>query len=197
MRNHFILFFIISTFSVVGQSDFLKNPVYSISFFNHSISLPGYDKIVKKPLNIGVALGVEYTYKQNPIASIHQKIELGVYRHKNLNKAIYVKTDFVNRFTSKSGPYVEYNVGIGYMLDIPEFQTFSLNDKGEFTSEKLGVRGGGLFALGVGGGYNIDINNKYVISPFVKYESMLQFPYSSILPVFPHSILHAGTRINL
>jgi len=157
----------------------------------------GYDEIVKKPLNIGAVLGIEFTYKQNPISSTHQKIELGWYRHKNLNKAVYVKTDFVHRFTSKNGLYTEYNIGVGGIVDIPEFQTFSVNDQGKFVTDGLGARLNALVSLGISGGFDIDIKEKYIISPFVKYESMLQFPYSNTLPLLPHSMLHLGSRIKL
>lgn len=192
-----LLFFILLHYAIAinGQSDFFKNTVYSISFFNHSITLPGYAQWTKLPLNMGVAIGAEFTYNQNAISSIHQKVELGWYHHKHLNKALYIKTDFVNRFTSEPGVYAEYNVGLGYMLDFQELETFKLNEGGGFSSDNIGVRGGFLFAFGVGGGYNIDTNEN-VISPFLKYEGMLQFPYSSFLPLFPHTMLHVGSRFD-
>ena len=177
-----------------GQSDLLNNTVWSISVFNHSISLPVYDKLTKLPLNIGVAIGAEFAYNQNQISSIHQRVEVGYYQHKHLNKAFFIKTDFVNRFTSELGVTAEYNVGLGYMLDIQENQTFKLKDGGGFTSENVGMRGGFLFALGLGGGYNIEAKDQRLVSPFVKYEGMLQFPYSDFLPVFPHTLLHLGSR---
>lgn len=197
MRKIFISIFLLVSIGLQSQSDFFKNPVYSISFFNHSINLPGYDQIVKKPLNFGAVIGIEFTYNQKAISSTHQKIEVGWYRHKNLNKALYVKTDFVHRFTAKSGFYTEYNVGFGGIVDIPEFQTFKVDNNGGFTTDGIGARLGALFSLGVSGGYDVEINENLTLSPFVKYESILQFPHSNTLPLFPHSMLHLGSRIKL
>ena len=54
-----------------------------------------------------------------------------------------------------------------------------------------------LVSFGFGAAYNIKINEEVSISPFVRYEGMLQTPYASLLPFLPHSIVNVGSRFKL
>jgi len=191
-RSLLIIFFSFCFLVVNAQSDFFKSPVWSISVYNHSAGLG-----TKKPLNLGVAFGAEFTYKQKDVSSWHQKIEIGWFHHKNLNTAFWLKTDVVRRYTSGNGIYGEVQLGVGYLYDIPAYRTFTLDDTGSFQPSKTKGKGGFITDVGIGGGYAFNIDDKYTIAPFIKYEGMIQIPYSDFLPLFPHSLLHIGSRIKL
>jgi len=193
IKKCIILFlFCFSLQGIQAQNDFFKNPVWSISVFNHSIGLR-----TKKPINLGVTLGAEFTYNQKEIGSWHQKVEIGLFRHKNLNKALYLKTDVVRRHTYKNGLFHEGQFGIGYIFDTPANQPFVQNDDGAFQASNLSGRSNFITGIGIGGGYQFTTKEQITIAPFFRYEAMLQFPYSDIAPIFPQSLLHIGSRIKL
>jgi len=196
IRKVLLLFFsCIALFSVQAQDHFWDKTSWTIGLVSHSVSLPFKD-VFKKPLNLGIVLGAEYTYKQNKVNSWHQRLELGWYHHKELNTAFWAKTDIISRFTAENGLYVDIQVGLGYMYDIPAYKTFKV-ENGEVIRPKIGGKGALISDFGIGGGYNINIKNNRIVTPFVKYESIFQFPYSDFVPVFPHSLLHVGSRFKL
>jgi len=187
----FILLFL-SLQSIQAQDGFFNRPVWSISVFNHSIGSK-----VKTPLNLGIAIGAEFTYVQNETSSWHQKVEIGWFNHKNLNTALFVKTDLVRRYTYNEGFFWDINLGAGYVYDTPANQPFELDDNGEFQKSSFSGRSNFITNLSLGSGYQINTKNDLTISPFIRYEARLQFPYSSIAPVFPQSLLHIGASIKL
>jgi len=187
-----LIIFYLSLLSVQAQNDFFKTPVWSISVYHHSVGLS-----IKKPINVGFTLGAEFTYKQKEVSSWHQKVEIGFFHHKNLNKALYLKTDIVNRYTTKNGFYGEAQIGVGYLYDMPAYQPFVLDENGSFQASNLSGKSGFISSLGLGAGYQFTTNEKLTIAPFIRYEGMIQLPYSEFVPVFPHSLLHIGSRIKL
>lgn len=188
----FCLLFVIPT---KGQSDLFKNPAFNITVFNHSVGIPFKDYF-KRPMNIGITLGAEFSYRNN-FNSPKQRIELGWYQHANLNTAVWVKSDFIRRFQTEKGFYGEIQGGLGYMLDFSKNESFELQDDGNYKSIGSKRKGGLLIAAGVGTGYQMTVNDKYLITPFVRYEGLIQLPYGKLLPFFPHVLLHLGTRVKL
>lgn len=179
--------------TVQGQNDFFKNPPISISLYSHSIGL-AFKDFVKKPLNIGIAIGTEFTYQRKEISSTHQRLEIGWYHHKNLNTGLWVKTDFIQRFTAESGLFGEVHVGVGYSHDFNAYETFVFKD-GSYQKQKQSGKGTFIGGAGLGSGYGLEGDGNYIISPFVRYEGWLQLPYSKFQKVLPHTLFHLGTRI--
>lgn len=178
-----------------AQNDFFKNPPIILSFYSHSIGTPLRD-FIKTPLNFGLAIGTEFTYKQKKIKSLHQKVELGWYNHKNLQKGFWIKTDLVSRYRTKSGWYGETQGSLGYIQDFNALETFELRE-GQYQKIEKASKGHFLGGFGFGGGYETAVNDKYVVAPFVRYEGLLQFPYSKLTAVLPHTLFHVGTRVQL
>lgn len=183
----------IATMQVNAQSDFFKNPPLTISIYNHFIGVPFKD-FFKKPINIGVAVGMEFSYGQNTVNTWGQKLEIGWYHHKNLSTALWIKTDLVYLHTTSSGVFGEAQTGIGYIHDFNAQQTFKQGKDGKYKTIKHSGKGGLLLGAGFGTGYVLDSDNGNTIAPFIRYEAMLQTPYSKFQSIFPHGLLHLGIR---
>ena len=181
--------------SIQAQSKIWDRTSWTVGVISHSVSLP-FKNIFKKPLNLGLVLGAEYTYQQKAINSWHQRLELGWYHHKELNTALWIKTDIVNRFTAENGLQGDVQLGLGYLYDIPAYKTYSI-ENGQIIEPKLGGKGALIADFGLGGGYNIKVGDNFLLTPFIKYEAMFQMPYTGFVPVFPHSLLHVGSRLKL
>ena len=182
-------------YTIQAQSDFFKNPPIIISIYSHSVGMP-FKTLVKQPLNLGVAIGTEFTYKQKDKRSLHQKIEIGWYNHENLNTAFWVKADLVSRYKITGNWYVETQAGLGYIHDFNAYETFELQE-GQYRKINNASKGGLIAAFGLGTSYSLEMNEKYTLSPFLRYEGWLQFPHSELAPVFPHTLLHLGTRFQM
>ncbi len=184
-----LIFLFSISFSLTGQSTFFEQPVFSISFINHSVGIPFKDYF-KKPFNFGVSLAADFSYNEKNF----QKLELGWYHHSNLNTALWVKSDYVRRFQTEKGFVADLQAGLGYILDFSEKQVYELTENGTYQAGK-NQKGGFLVGAGFGAGYRFLLNEEKIgLTPFVNYQSMLQLPYGNLLPVFPHNLLSVGTR---
>lgn len=182
--------------SLAAQSNFLTQPTFTISVFSHSIGIPFKDYF-KTPINLGMTLGVEFDYNSSRSGQLIQRLELGWHRHRHLNTALWVKTDFIRRFSTKDGGYGELQAGLGYIRDFSYYETFEKNEQGIYQPTGNKSKGGFLADIGIGAGYQIDVNNNYSLSPFIRYEGMVQFPYAKLISVFPQSLLHIGSRVGI
>ena len=191
------LFFTICLLSQKGFAQeagfFQKHPV-TISIFNHSVSLPFKD-IFKRPLNIGISIGTEFLYTSGKHFSMHQTVQLGWFYHRELGTSVYVKSDFLNRLTASNGLFGEIQLGLGYMHSFYDKKVFELDNNGSYVQLTDKGYPGIIGGIGVGGGWRINPSSPVSISPFFRYEWMGQYPYSEFPPVFPHSMVHLGSRI--
>ncbi|MCG8326502.1 MAG: hypothetical protein MI974_02395 [Chitinophagales bacterium] len=187
-----IVFLLVSLASY-AQKSFFDQPAFIISVYNHSVGIPFKD-YVKTPLNFGFALGVEFSYPGKSYGKQFQKVEVGFYHHQNLHSALWVKTDFIRRFITDDGLFGEVQFGMGYMREYNAYQTFELTTDGTYKSKDRSSTGAFLAGTGIGGGYQFNVADKYNIAPFLKYEGLLQLPYSKLQPFFPHTLIHLGSR---
>lgn len=194
-RFTFFLCFIVLANTLSSQS-FIKQTTFTVSFFNHSIGIPIKDAF-KLPINLGVTTGVEFSYTNDPIPKHIQRFELGWFRHKEISNSVWIKSDYVRRYTNKNGFSFDFQGGLGIIKDFNYNQTFVLNSNGQYESIKDKGNYGMLVSLGFGAAYDININDEFSITPFLRYEGIFQTPYSSLLPFLPHSIVNVGSRFKL
>jgi len=198
MRKFSICFLLFTFYaaSIYSQAENSRHAIYSISFINHSIGIPFKD-FTKRPLNFGVTASVEFDYSKSGKGKHFQKLEIGWFNHKNLNTGIWIKTDYIRRYRHKSGLFADFQTGLGYIRDFGEKESFTLNENGQYQVNKNSSNGGLLVGFGMGTGYSVEVNEKYTIEPFIKYEAMLQTPYAKFVPFLPHLLLHVGTKFNM
>jgi hypothetical protein len=177
--------------SLPAQENFFEQPVFSISIYTHSIGIP-FKHIIKKPLNLGIAIGAEFSYPNQGKERHVQRVEAGYYFHKHLQKVVWLKTDYVRRFQDGEGVLGEVSLGVGYMRDINAYKTFTKGANGTYQPTKNADAGGLITSLGIGGAYRI--HDEEALAPFLRYEGWLQLPYSQLMPFMPHSMLHLGSR---
>ena len=197
MQKYFIclLIFIVGTVTLSGQTEVPRRTTFSISVFIHSLGVPFKD-FVKTPLNFGFTAGVEFDYSNTGRGNNFQRFELGWFHHKNLNTGVWVKTDYIRRINNDDGLFADFQGGLGYLRDFSNNQSFSVNKNGQYQLNKNSSNGGLLIGLGIGSGYGINLDEEYTLSPFVRYEALIQTPYAEIIPFFPHLLLHTGTKLN-
>ncbi|MGK0364445.1 MAG: hypothetical protein ACI85O_001502 [Saprospiraceae bacterium] len=187
-----LVFLFLINSSLIGQNYFFEQPVFSISFISHSVGIPFKDYF-KKPLNFGVSFAADFGYNDKNF----QKLELGWYHHANLNRALWVKTDYVRRFQTEQGFVADLQTGLGYMIDFSNWQVYELDKNGIYQKGKS-RKGGLLIGAGFGAGYRSLLDEESIgLTPFINYQSMIQVPYGKILPIFPHNLLSIGTRFQM
>jgi len=196
MKEKFLILFIfiISSFTTTkAQSSFFSEPIFKITVFTHSIGIPFKD-YVKRPLNLGISIGAQYAYyksKQNPLS---QEFELSWFNHRHLSKSLLIKTNLSKNYFADNGFYIAPEIGIGYMLDISENASYKLGENGDYV-KIVGGTHGFITQASISAGKRIKNEGKNDFAPFVKYEGMIQLPYSDFAPFLPHAMLHLGSKI--
>ncbi len=175
------------------QSDFFDEPIFRVSVFTHSLGIPFKD-YVKRPLNFGLSVGVQFAYNKDTQTPLTQELEISWFNHRKLNKAILLKTNLSKNFFTDSGFFVAPEVGIGYILDITNNAAFKLADNGTY-ARSSGISHGFVTQLSTSLGRRFSRENENDFAPFVKYEGLIQLPYSDFTPFLPHTMVHLGSKL--
>ena len=187
------LIFILFQNTLQAQEGFFENRPITVTIFNHSIGVPFKDYF-KKPLNIGIAIGTEFTYRQQTYNSTHQSLQIGWYHHKNLGSGFLFKSDLIQRFNSSNNIWGEVSISAGYFHTFSISDVYQLNEKGNYQKTADTGSPAFLFGGGFGGGFQINTANQFTTRPFIKYEALLETPYTSFIPIMPHTLLEIGSR---
>ena len=179
--------------SSICQSGFFDEPIFKISVFTHSIGIPFKD-YVKKPLNLGVSIGAQFAYQKDIMNPLMQEFELSWFTHKHLNKGLMIKANISKNYFTDGGLFIAPEFGLGYIMDINEQASYGLKESGMY--EKVsGISHGFVTQLALTAGKRIDKEGANSIAPFIKYEGMIQLPYSDFTPFLPQTMLHLGSKI--
>ncbi len=190
----FVLFLLCSMATVEAQESFWSRHPIVISLFTHSISTP-FKKVLKHPFNFGCSIGTEFNYRMNRASTLHQEMSVGTYFHKNLGAALFLKSNFHYRYTTKTGFQGEASLALGYHHSFAATPIFELQPSGTYQQVKDRGQGAFLFGFGLGAAYNTSASRQVGHSPFLRYEYLLETPYSDDTSIFPHALLHLGSRI--
>ena len=177
----------------VSQSGFFDEPIFRLSVYTHSIGLPFKD-FVKRPLNFGISGSIGYAYNKDKANPLVQEFELSWFNHKHLNKAFMVKSNLSKSYFTDNDLNIDASFGIGYIIDLSENATYALQDNGKY-GKSLDLKSGFTTQIGFGVGKRISREGKSDFAPFIRYEGMIQLPYSDFTPFLPHTMLHVGTKI--
>lgn len=167
----------------------------SLSGYNHGIGLP-FQAALRGPLNPGFALSAAYRWRQKAQWTRYQRLELGGYRHQHLSNGFYLKTDLVQRWAAPWGSVFEAQASLGYLRDFAFYEVFEPGPNGAYERGKAGSFGSLLVGAGLGIGHEITLS-KGALVPFLRYEVLLQTPYSTFVPAMPHGMLHLGVQLLL
>ncbi|HEV8515213.1 MAG TPA: hypothetical protein VGQ59_18150 [Cyclobacteriaceae bacterium] len=173
----------------------IKKPLsMTISFFNHSISMP-FHKIFAQPIHPGIQVGVEGRYFENNRSKLFQTLNAGMFYNNYNGKGFYLNSEFAYRYTSKSGIFAETLLGIGYLRTYHPTDIYELNNSG--TYQKVNDKGfsSPIVSFAFGLGYAFKSSSLFSFAPFIRYESIIQTHYNSDLEVLPQSAFHIGLRI--
>lgn len=192
-RFVFVIWAMTFVFVTKAQEGFFNQPTFTIGIIQHQIGIP-FKEIFKKPLNLGLTIGAEFAYGNKVDPKHFQRIELGFYHHKNFNTTVFIKSDYIRRFDVGGGVFVDVQTGLGYQRSFSAFQEFKLNEEGQYQAHNRSV-GSMLFDIGTSIAYEFKVGDNLVMSPYLRYEGLLQLPYSETTSILPQSLLHAGTRI--
>ncbi len=189
-----LLFGFLMSVNSYAQNDFFQTHPLTITFYNHSIGVPFKDYL-KFPLNFGIAIGTSFNYSTNTSNSRHQAVQIGFHHHKHLGTSLLLKTDFIQRFNTKDNVWGEISVSAGYLHTFNHYPIYSPDKKGKYSKKRDFGIPSFVFGGGVGAGFQLDDVQDMIWRPFVKYEALLETPYSSFVPIFPHTLFEIGAQI--
>jgi hypothetical protein len=179
-----------------GRTEKERKPLSAtLSFFNHSISVP-FHKMIGAPLHPGVQAGIEARYFETLKSKLFQTFNLGMFYNAYNGTGFYASTELAYRYTGKHRVFTEVLAGLGQLRMYHPADIYQLNSSG--TYEKASDKGfsSPIISFAFGLGYSIRSNTEWSFAPFVRYGFFMQTRYSPDLDVLPHAAFHIGVRIN-
>jgi hypothetical protein len=194
-----LITFIVLTTIVQAQDSLThhRKPVtVQLSFFNHSVSVP-FHRIINSQLHPGVQGMFEAQYHDSRRSKIFQTFDVGAFHNKYNGNGFYLSTELGYRLKTKHNLFAEALIGGGYLRVYHPTNIYVLTTAGTYERAKDKGFSSPIFSFAIGAGYDIPSSSKYSLSPFIRYQSLLQTHYSPDLGVLPQCSFHVGVRLTL
>jgi len=81
-------------------------------------------------LHPGMYAGVDYSVWSNKRFDAHWNSEIGFYIHKWNNNSFFAQSSFGIRYTTSFSMLIDLNVGVGYMLSLPNGDVYQVDPTG-------------------------------------------------------------------
>ena len=165
-----------------------------VSIITHNV---GFQKLIKKPLNLGISVGTSLYYVKGKQNGLGQDFDLTWYNHKELGQGFMLNTSVMYDYIHPSGFMAKPKLSMGYLHTFNEKELFTLSNDG--TYQKATDIGRSSFMVGIGGRLGFDfgkISNSRV-KPFIEYDLNIQVPHSQFVPIFPHSFFYLGAEYSI
>ena len=178
-----------SAFSAKAQnpSSDKKQHLVKFTLFTESVGVPNFSRFIKQS-GLGLRVGTELYYRNNPKGQYFQTINLGYYSHKNFASAFFVTTEagFRRYFGSF---FSDATLGAGIQFSHSNLPVYKRTENGYEQSKGNLIRI--MPVLGLGAGYNF---NKAAV--FTRYElsGEMPFGYKGVIAL-PHQNIHVGTQV--
>ena len=167
-----------------------------ISFFNHAVAMP-FDGIVLSPVHPGFSMGTEYSYMTRK-GTLYQALHAGYFHNKYVARALFLETKIGFRYTFRPGIFANVGLGVGYLHSFrPAKKIFALDKNGVYEEVKDYGKAAFTVSLCVEAGYAFGVKTDWPVSLFVRYEPLVQMPYSVESGIYPHVKQHIGFRFCL
>lgn len=186
-----LFFFLLTAIPLQGQSDFFVQQPVRISVFTHTIGLP-FRKMIRKPFNWGLSIGTEFRYGKKDPPNWVQSVQLGWYQHRHIGPGLFLLTSTNYRAVAGSGWYGSGGLSVGYLRYFSPTEQFELHPDGYYQRAANKGHNSLLFGAGLETGYQTALNNSWNAAPFLRYDYLIQTPFSKEVPLFPHALLHLG-----
>lgn len=177
------------TFSAKAQNPYsAKKPhLIKLTLFTESIGVPNFSRFLKQS-GLGLRVGTELYYRNNPRGQYFQTINLGFYSHRNFASAFFVTTEAGYRKYFGSF-FSDATLGAGIQFSHSYLPVYKRTENGYVQSKGNLIRM--MPVLGLGAGYNF---NKAAV--FTRYElsGEMPFGYKGIIAL-PHQNIHIGTQV--
>jgi hypothetical protein len=159
----------------------------TVTIFSESVSLPNFRNVFKNG-HLGIRVGTELYYTQSAHRQWLQTINVGYYRHKNLQSGLYISSEGGYRHFFGNA-FADATVGVGYLLLDSALPRYERTSSGFAKVSSLHHRV--MPTIGVGAGYRFD-----QFTVFSRYELFGEMPFGfKGIPALPHKAVHVGTRI--
>jgi hypothetical protein len=171
-----------------------KIPI-EISFINHAVSMP-FDGIIIHPLHPGFSIGTEYSYTNLEKCMFYQALNGGYFYNKYVAKALFLQTETGFRYKFKPGFFADAGIGVGYLHSFhPAKEVFALNENGMYEEVRDFGKPAFIVSVCIGAGYDFNVKTRWPISGFLRYQPLIQMPYSKESNIYPHLMIHVGIRL--
>lgn len=165
-----------------------------VSLVNHSWAFPLMSVARISPLYPGMFLGSEHLYLEGKRSSLGQTATIGGFLNQATGSALLAHTDLMYRYSTGFGLEAGASFGIGYMHAFHSRPTYRLNDNNVYEATPNRGKPSALVSLSISTGFDLEKSTGLPIVPFLKYQWMASTPYTDIIPIRPHGLLHLGVR---
>jgi len=167
----------------------------TFSIIKESTKLPT-SRAFKSPFHPGIEMGYEYFLGNKKKHQFSLSFKIGYHFHKDLRHGITVKPAINYYYVTNINFYLGTELNLGYLHSFINKPIFKQNTNGEYQRIKNFGKSKFMPSLAFSSGYQFHRQDKNHLDFFIKYEFGIETPFAKGIgiPVFPHSLIHLGTR---
>lgn len=194
-----LVLFSVKLTNAQGYSEY-RSPTM-IAFTNHSTMLPGNGALglITTPIHPGIKLGSYRSYLMNEDHHLYQTIWFSYFYHPKWQHGLKLTTEVAYRKTFLERFQGGLNIGAGYFHSFPLYETFEMDDDGNYV--ETGKYGRSYFTTDVTLGLNYLLGeigrDKNSLRIFLEQTLWLQMPFvKQYVPILPNTQLALGLSID-
>jgi hypothetical protein len=146
-------------------------------------------------LHPGLSIGTDYTITSNGWFNLHWDTEMGGYVHKRNNNSVFVQSTVGTRYTTGFALFADVQVGLGYMLSMPDGDVYSVDDTGTMNLKGRPVTSHLKPTFSLLFGWDGKRNRDIPLSVYTGLEAYMQSGFNHVM--LPHAAFRFGVSYQL
>jgi hypothetical protein len=187
-----IFYLLMINFCVKGFAQHKKQ--VSIAFMNATTAMPfSHTGNFFSVLHPGLELGCGRDIRTGKKHDWFQDYNIGYFYHRYVQHAITLTADIGYRYRFLKNWSGQVSAGGGYLHSIPATAQLTIDNNGEYKTEKSKFRMQAMGIVNIGAARVISAGSTRPKKIFINYRAMLQFPFiKAYVPLLPYNNLLIG-----
>lgn len=184
MKKYIFSFIFLIWYSATSAQETDCKTRYFVSYYGETVTHPGLN------------LGIEITPYKSDMYQIVFSANMGAYVHNRNNTSFFVRSQWGQRATFKSGIFIDHFLGFGYLHQFTHGgDVYEVLPNGEIVENSTKGNPKFMPSIALGVGYDLSKKHGHSIAFFLRPELFWKAPFNGYY--LTHFAINAGIMLNL